>query len=1354
MKTTYLFILALLVALVLAGSVSARGDSATLPTYSCEYQVAGGDTSDLIGAINYANANCTQAWITLGRGTYVLTTGQDASDGANAFPSITTNIALDGFDTVLQRSATAPGFRIFRVAASGRLGLSNLSIEGGYANAGGKGNDGGAILNLGSLMISNCDIRDNKAYESGGAIRNEGTLYIGTSKIRRNVAETNDAGGINNKPTGTVTIQRSEISENRAFEDGGGIENEVSADHVNWGTIQISDSVFSGNSVTGGTLGTTVYKAHGGGIDNEAKLVIRDSVIKGNLSEDDGAGIRSEPVAGSKLEIYNSTIADNVANDRGGGLMIAEDADVIVENCTFYNNRTTDNGKDDGGGGIFNAGTLALKNSTVANSRADSDGGGILTDSLNGKSSATILTNVTVSNNKAADDGGGIRQKSGSTVTLQSTILARNEHGSGDTDYGADCRGNLTIAGRGDTNLIGDPVDCTLAGSTYRSGDAGLGTYEDLGRAGTGYYHLVPDSAAIDHGDKDTCTEKDQIGLARRDGDKDGEAICDIGAIEQHLFVVNTEDDVAPALSCDLPPGDCSLREAINTANSNPGYDVVSVPANTYSLGSTIEVSDDTTIIGGGRESTFIDGSNMFDGSSATTLSFSSREAGWSPRLTVHYQVGDPTWYRPTFEALQDAYITQAKPGENFGGQVFMKVSGDDPPLSGKDDWALIVWDLSTIPRAADVDHVEILLYFGSSPVRQPMCLFPVTGPWFEKGYFMLEKVTWLFSPTWDKDKPISLVNMGDNGYGYEVFGLDSSFVQDWVSGTTSNYGVLLFPGSCSDTEIMFNLTTDAEVEFQALTMQGGATGISGEGSATVNDSRIQNTGCAICAFDAHVVGSEISNNGTGVSPYDAGGAAIEDSQFKANGLAVRVAQSWAGISHTTIDVPPNGLGVDVQPHYANLGLDYVTISCGDTAEPANGTTGIQILSTDCIPGSGGIQVGASNTTITNCATGISAYVHEWEPFECYFGGIDSMTFAGNTKHTSESVPDGFELVRDRIIKVTGQVGAQESSCQIVGTNMDGTREACRIGGYADGGLPGHGHYPLLAGSPGIDVGGTDCSSSDQLGNARTDGDGDGVVGCDIGAVEYQPPAPGNCNADDGINAGDLSAIVNEIFDGDDGTPKTAPFGSFAGTIACDANQGHDRIEAGDLACTVLLIFGGTCGSAASVADGAMASDGMPTLRLAAIASTATGGQATIPIEFSGAGKDIASLAFSLDFDETRFSFDPTDADQDGIPDAVHFTLPPGFTPIVAYDLADTDGELDVVVADVTAPLQALPDGVVAEVTLTMTAPTNTDAPGASFSQSPPASFGNTTGQSVPGSTTNGVMPIHPSTLYLPQVMH
>ena len=70
-------------------------------------------------------------------------------------------------------------------------------------------------------------------------------------------------------------------------------------------------------------------------------------------------------------------------------------------------------------------------------------------------------------------------------------------------------------------------------------------------------------------------------------------------------FQVTKTDDTDDG-TCDL---DCSLREAIDAANTNPGADDVPVPAGNYLLNlGQLVVSDDVAITGTGQTSTIIDG--------------------------------------------------------------------------------------------------------------------------------------------------------------------------------------------------------------------------------------------------------------------------------------------------------------------------------------------------------------------------------------------------------------------------------------------------------------------------------------------------------------------------------------------------------------------------------------------------------------------------------------------------------------------------------------------------------------------------------------------------------------------------
>ena len=137
-----------------------------------------------------------------------------------------------------------------------------------------------------------------------------------------------------------------------------------------------------------------------------------------------------------------------------------------------------------------------------------------------------------------------------------------------------------------------------------------------------------------------------------------------------------------------------------------------------------------------------------------------------------------------------------------------------------------------------------------------------------------------------------------------------------------------------------------------------------------------------------------------------------------------------------------------------------------------------------------------------------------------------------------------------------------------------------------------------------------------------------------------------------------------------------------------------------------------------------------------------------VPVIFTSNGANISSTVFSIDYDETWLSFDET------VPNAIEFTLPTAFAGQCSPDQADPDGEIDCFIIDPLVPLESLPDGVLLNITLRTKNPLSPVVAKAGFStSSPAASFGDTNGQSVPGSTLDGSVQIGagiPSWVYLP----
>ena len=151
-----------------------------------------------------------------------------------------------------------------------------------------------------------------------------------------------------------------------------------------------------------------------------------------------------------------------------------------------------------------------------------------------------------------------------------------------------------------------------------------------------------------------------------------------------------------------------------------------------------------------------------------------------------------------------------------------------------------------------------------------------------------------------------------------------------------------------------------------------------------------------------------------------------------------------------------------------------------------------------------------------------------------------------------------------------------------------------------------------------------------------------------------------------------------------------------------------------------------------------------PTLSLPPALPAVVGQRVTVPIDFRPNGAAVAGLTFSIDFDESCLGLDANDQDGNGLLDSVRLTLPAAFQGSVAYAATDTDGELDVVVADYAPPIAPLPslDGMVAIDFTPLCSPMDNAPVRAAirFAQAPAASFGGVDGRDLSGVTQDGAV--------------
>ncbi len=226
----------------------------------------------------------------------------------------------------------------------------------------------------------------------------------------------------------------------------------------------------------------------------------------------------------------------------------------------------------------------------------------------------------------------------------------------------------------------------------------------------------------------------------------------------------------------------------------------------------------------------------------------------------------------------------------------------------------------------------------------------------------------------------------------------------------------------------------------------------------------------------------------------------------------------------------------------------------------------------------------------------------------------------------------------------------------------------------------------------------------------------------------------GDCNGSGALEAGDLTSTGLEIFDGDGnlwydiykGTRTTfSPRG-------CNSNQ-DNLLDAGDIICTAKKIFNSAfvCGSTLLAANANAAN-----LTVGTVSAT-PGATVQVPVQLSTAGHSVAAAAFAVDFNGDELSFDATDANNDGLPDAVSLQAPDGLLAIATYN-AD-ESRIEIVISGLIPPFPLLSDGAVATVNLAVKEGVNVTESKVTLVNS---SLGNDEGQSLPLEVTDGAIQI------------
>jgi len=506
---------------------------------------------------------------------------------------ITDPLTINGLgpdQTVIDAALLSAADRVLHVRGSATI--SGLTIRGGNATGW-----GGGVAVSGDIDLTDCVIEDNSAVGGGGVgfdsdIGVEHSLNATRCAFRDNTAVGDNGGGIGtawpNPPTHAVTthvlLTDCTINGNIANGRGGGVaasDISLSRCRINgnvslagsggglWGIVSMKDSLVQDN----------IANANGGGIWGNAAHWARCDISR-NYAGGSGGGAYIDVSLGSpNMDIIECLISGNTASVDGGGVRWRGPGS--ISRCTISDNIAGQNG---GGAIVSDWPQVQIWESTISGNRADRHGGGLYLNSPLHQSIA--VRGATIANNTAGADpgesgeGGGVYNAS-QLVNITSTILGGNFVGSSGLGT-ADCApypGFMQFSG----SVVGVATGCyggTLCpphqgnclGSDFAPIDPQLEPLGDYGGT-TPTHALRPGSPAIDRGYAPECPSQDQRGVpSPQDGDDDGAANCDCGAVEYVDCNGNVQDDgmdIALALSDDcnvnLAPDECDITQGTSS---------------------------------------------------------------------------------------------------------------------------------------------------------------------------------------------------------------------------------------------------------------------------------------------------------------------------------------------------------------------------------------------------------------------------------------------------------------------------------------------------------------------------------------------------------------------------------------------------------------------------------------------------------------------------------------------------------------------------------------------------------------------------------------------------------------------
>ncbi|MEW5986602.1 MAG: choice-of-anchor Q domain-containing protein, partial [Chloroflexota bacterium] len=237
-------------------------------------RTAGGECT-LRAAVQEGNASSDETTtIVLPAGAYLLTIpGANEDAAATGDLDVTGNLLILGDSAplaVIDGNGTVTGDRVFHVLAGGEATISGVTIRGGRAN------DGGGLYNSGTATLTAVTLTANTStgtlFAGGGAIINKGTLLVTDSAIHNNTSGDRGAAIYNTPSTAQATVINSTLSSNAAGY-GGALFDDGATLTLTGSTITLNTASHDGGGAylqAGGTLrtGQTIWAGNSGGAPN------------------------------------------------------------------------------------------------------------------------------------------------------------------------------------------------------------------------------------------------------------------------------------------------------------------------------------------------------------------------------------------------------------------------------------------------------------------------------------------------------------------------------------------------------------------------------------------------------------------------------------------------------------------------------------------------------------------------------------------------------------------------------------------------------------------------------------------------------------------------------------------------------------------------------------------------------------------------------------------------------------------------------------------------------------------------------------------------------------------------------